>query len=108
MVTRREVALAGAMDRRDELLEKPILDGRSAMATSSFLAEASRSSRLFTTFSQVSHAPALLLDPLLPGPLQRRGLVHARAARALGHEEWIAGCSRQGFMAPSGKHPSTT
>src|SRR5208283_3118158 len=35
-------------------------------------------------FLQVSHAPALLLDPLLPEPLQRRRLVHARIARAAG------------------------
>ncbi len=51
-------------------------------------------------FSPVSQAPALLLDPLLPGPLQRRGLVHARAARALGRAGWIVGCSREGFLAP--------
>ena len=34
-------------------------------------------------FPQVSDAPALLLDPLLPGPLQRRGLVYARIAELL-------------------------
>ena len=39
------------------------------------------SSRLFPP---VSHAPALRLDPLLPGPRQRRGLVQARAARVAG------------------------
>ena len=77
-----------------------LLDGMSAIATGSFRRNQSHQYFSSRPFSPVSHAPALLLDPLLPGPLQRRGLVHARAARALGRAGWIAGCSRQGFLDP--------
>src|SRR5271157_2637782 len=72
----------------------------SAIATGSFCRNRSYQYLSSRPFSPVSHAIALLLDPLLPGPLQRRGLVHARAARALGRAGWIAGCSRQGFLDP--------
>src|SRR5208337_5146028 len=61
-----------------------LLDGRSAIAMGSFCRNRAPSIPLTRAFSPVSHAPALLLDPLLPGPLQRRGLVYARAARAAG------------------------
>ena len=55
------------------------------------------SSRLFPP---VSHAPALLLDPLLPGPLQRRGLVYARAARAAGRAEMDCRVLTTGILDP--------
>src|SRR5271157_1231475 len=58
-----------------------LVDGMSATATGSFLAEPTDQAIFSRPFSPVSHAPALLLDPLLPGPYQRRRLVHARAAR---------------------------
>gem|GEM_PF-3985911 len=77
-----------------------LLDGMSAIATGSFCRNQSNQYLASRPFSPVSHAPALRLDPLLPGPLQRRGLAHARAARDLGRAGWIAGCSRQGFLDP--------
>jgi len=61
-----------------------LFDGMCTIATGSFLAEPTRSSHLLTAFPPAIHAHTLLLDPLLPGPLQRRGLVYARAARAAG------------------------
>ena len=72
-----------------------LLDGMSTIATGSFLAEPARSRHLFTAFPPGIPCAALLLDPLLPGPLQRAALCTRDRSSCWPGGGWITGCSRQ-------------
>src|SRR5271157_2114649 len=61
-----------------------LLDGMSAIVVGSFCRNQPHQYFPSRPSSPVSRAPALLVDPLLAGPLQRRGHVYAKAARAAG------------------------
>src|SRR5271157_3130731 len=76
------------------------LDGTSAIVVGSFCRNQPHQYFSLRPFSPVSHAPALLLDPLIPGPLQRRGLVYARAARTAGRARGGLPCAHDRDPGP--------